>query len=394
MPRTVEISDDLAERIEGHLEDDETIAEFFEEARLHLRTGGAVPTGGSVRPVYRARRPILPPGRAPTNNSFERGSEPVPSDREPATGIGRTVRELQVGWWLFALAVFAVIALVAWVYLAWIVFGLFVYYVARPIDRRVSRRVGSGNVSAAATLFAVVLPVVAVLGAAILVTLVEVSRFLTGDLLSFVEGFAPVAAGTLPDDPTVLVGSVLDTLREGTVQTVFSSVTRTVGSVAATLFNGFLSLLFAFFLLREDDRLAGWFRANVADETTDTHRYLVAVDEGLQSVYFGYTATIFIVVIMATVAYSAFNLIAPPGLAIPQPITLAVLTGLFTIVPLVGRSILYVVVTVYLVVTALRTDPSTLWFPLVFFAVMASRSTISSGCTSGRGCPDGCSRCR
>ncbi|MFC7138180.1 hypothetical protein ACFQRB_20275 [Halobaculum litoreum] len=30
MPRTVEISDDLAERIEGHLEDDETIAEFFE----------------------------------------------------------------------------------------------------------------------------------------------------------------------------------------------------------------------------------------------------------------------------------------------------------------------------------------------------------------------------
>lgn len=31
MPRTVEISDDLAERIEGHLEDDETIAEFFEE---------------------------------------------------------------------------------------------------------------------------------------------------------------------------------------------------------------------------------------------------------------------------------------------------------------------------------------------------------------------------
>ncbi|MFC7138179.1 AI-2E family transporter [Halobaculum litoreum] len=318
----------------------------------------------------------------------------MPSDREPATGIGRTVRELQVGWWLFALAVFAVIALVAWVYLAWIVFGLFVYYVARPIDRRVSRRVGSGNVSAAATLFAVVLPVVAVLGAAILVTLVEVSRFLTGDLLSFVEGFAPVAAGTLPDDPTVLVGSVLDTLREGTVQTVFSSVTRTVGSVAATLFNGFLSLLFAFFLLREDDRLAGWFRANVADETTDTHRYLVAVDEGLQSVYFGYTATIFIVVIMATVAYSAFNLIAPPGLAIPQPITLAVLTGLFTIVPLVGRSILYVVVTVYLVVTALRTDPSTLWFPLVFFAVMEPRSTISSGCTSGRGCPDGCSRCR
>lgn len=31
MTRTVEISDDLAERIEGHLEDDETIPEFIQE---------------------------------------------------------------------------------------------------------------------------------------------------------------------------------------------------------------------------------------------------------------------------------------------------------------------------------------------------------------------------
>ncbi|MFC7068765.1 DUF7557 family protein [Halobaculum lipolyticum] len=31
MTRTVEIDDDLAERIEGHLEDDETIEEFLRE---------------------------------------------------------------------------------------------------------------------------------------------------------------------------------------------------------------------------------------------------------------------------------------------------------------------------------------------------------------------------
>lgn len=31
MTRTVEIGDDLAERIEGHLEDDETIEEFLRE---------------------------------------------------------------------------------------------------------------------------------------------------------------------------------------------------------------------------------------------------------------------------------------------------------------------------------------------------------------------------
>mgnify|MGYP006914282336 CR=1 FL=1 len=31
MPTSVELSNDLAERIEGHLEDDETVEEFLEE---------------------------------------------------------------------------------------------------------------------------------------------------------------------------------------------------------------------------------------------------------------------------------------------------------------------------------------------------------------------------
>lgn len=31
MPRTIELDDELAERIEGHLEEDETMEEFIEE---------------------------------------------------------------------------------------------------------------------------------------------------------------------------------------------------------------------------------------------------------------------------------------------------------------------------------------------------------------------------
>lgn len=31
MPRTIEVNDELAERLEGHLEEDETLEEFIEE---------------------------------------------------------------------------------------------------------------------------------------------------------------------------------------------------------------------------------------------------------------------------------------------------------------------------------------------------------------------------
>jgi predicted PurR-regulated permease PerM len=291
-------------------------------------------------------------------------------ERGFADGVRRIVDELDLGWWAFALVIGAVVAFVGWIYLPWVVFGLFVYYVARPIERRLEQWVPSPNIAAAVTLLLIVVPIVALLAAAILVTITELSKFLTDDVVARIDALLPVAVGTLPQDPVELTNELLASFSGGAAQTVFDTVARTVGSVAAALYNAFLSLLFAFFLLREDERLATWFRANIADGDTDTVRYLAAVDAGLSSVYFGYTVTIFVVMVLAGIVYSAFNLIAPPGLAIPAPLPMAVITGVFTIVPLVGRSIVYLVVTAYLAIVALESNPAFLWFPLAFVLVM------------------------
>jgi predicted PurR-regulated permease PerM len=95
-----------------------------------------------------------------------------------------------------------------------------------------------------------------------------------------------------------------------------------------------------------------------------------AVDRGLSSVYFGYTLTLLAITVLAAVLYHALNLVAPPGLLIPHPMLLAIVTGLVSAVPLVGRNVLYAVVIVYLGVVAIRTDPGSLWFPALFFVVM------------------------
>ncbi|WP_411968777.1 AI-2E family transporter [Haloferax sp. YSSS75] len=289
---------------------------------------------------------------------------------DAADRIRRTFEQLEVGWWIFALAVGLVVAFVGWVYLPWVVFGLFVYYVARPIEARLEPRLPSKNIAAALTLVVIVLPLVGILGAAVLLTIAELSTFFTAEVASRINAVLPFAIDALPEDPVELVRQLSEIVSGGAFQDAFGSLTRTVGSLASTLFNTFLSLLFAFFLLREDERLSGWFHANIADEDSDVAQYLAAVDEGLESVYFGYTLTIFVVIIIAAVVYLVFNLVAPSGMEIPAPIPLAVVTGLFTIVPLVGRSIVYAVVTAYLVVVALQTNPSALWFPLLFVVVM------------------------
>ncbi|WP_254663348.1 AI-2E family transporter [Haladaptatus sp. W1] len=99
--------------------------------------------------------------------------------------------------------------------------------------------------------------------------------------------------------------------------------------------------------------------------------YLEAVDEGLNSVYFGYTLTIFAIMILTAIIYNVFNLFAPGNLLIPATILLAVITGIFTLVPIVGRSIIYLGIAAILAVGAIQRDPTFIWYPFIFFLFMA-----------------------
>ncbi|ADJ16650.1 hypothetical protein C497_06239 [Halalkalicoccus jeotgali B3] len=68
----------------------------------------------------------------------------------------------------------------------------------------------------------------------------------------------------------------------------------------------------------------------------------------MKSIYFGYTLTLLAITIFAAILYHTLNLIAPSGLAIPHPMLLAIATGLTSVIPLVGRNLLYGTVIIYL----------------------------------------------
>ncbi|MDS0477225.1 AI-2E family transporter [Natrinema sp. 1APR25-10V2] len=159
-------------------------------------------------------------------------------------------------------------------------------------------------------------------------------------------------------------------IQDPSVQNLLGSVGGAVGAIGATLFNMFISLLIAFFLLVSDRNIADWFETNVFGEDSLATDYLSVVDRGLGSIYFGYTMTIFAVIILSAIVYTVFNVVAPGGLAIPSAVLFAVVTGLFTLVPLVGRSIVYFAIAATLAVQAATVDPRLLWFPIAFLAVM------------------------
>lgn len=284
-----------------------------------------------------------------------------------------SVNRKRVAWWLVGLGLLVVFADVVAAYLGWFVFGLFTYYLARPVSRRVEGVVGSGTLGAGLSLLFIALPVLFVLVVFLLVALGQVAELLADERVGMVLGeFLPVQSETLPSEPADVTRTLATLLEDPSAQSLVVALGGSVVAVTATLYNLFVAVLLAFFLLVSDRTLAVWFRANVIGEETLAAVYLSVVDTGLSSVYFGYTLTIFVIMILASIIYNVFNFFAPTGLTIPATILLGVATGVMTLVPLVGRSVVYVFIVLVLSVEAVQIDPLLLWYPILFFVLMVA----------------------
>ena len=71
--------------------------------------------------------------------------------------------------WALALALGGVLAYVMYSYLGTFVLGLFVYYITRPVHRRLSRQVSTSSLAAVISLLTIALPILLIIGYAVAV---------------------------------------------------------------------------------------------------------------------------------------------------------------------------------------------------------------------------------
>lgn len=303
-------------------------------------------------------------------NSIPRISLPMDKPDSPKRNVHIWTAHERLGWWILGLVLLAVLGLVVHQFLPWLIFGLFIYYVAKPITQRLERRIDSPTLVAVLTLLLIVIPIVVMLGAILLVALGQLVSTIADLPVDRILAQLPFPIADLPDTPSEVYDTTVVLVQDPSVLPLVGTVGQAIGTIGAVVFNMFLSLLIAFFLLVSDRNMTDWFESNVFGEDSLAIEYLSTVDRGLGSIYFGYTMTIFAVIILSAIIYTVFNFFAPGGLAIPSAVLLAVVTGFFTLVPLVGRSIVYFAIAAALVIQALTVDPRLLWFPLVFLAVM------------------------
>ncbi|MFW5934552.1 MAG: AI-2E family transporter [Halolamina sp.] len=265
-------------------------------------------------------------------------------------------------WWGITAVLGSTLVLLLYSFIGTFVLGVFIYYAARPLCRELRATTDRSGLAAVGALFAFEIPILAVTGYLLLLALKEFERY-TGSGAELVARVLPVPPAEIERaiaDPGLYLSS-FDLSAVGEVITTGETIVAPI----ATFFMHFsLAVALAFYLLRDGDRLAGWFRSQVGEDSA-IRLYASLVDRDLQVVYSGNVHTVIVVAVLAVGIYNGLNLLAPPGLRIPIPNVLALLTGAATLVPILVGKIVYVPLTLYLGNIALESSPEAIWFPVL-----------------------------
>ncbi|UPV76429.1 AI-2E family transporter (plasmid) [Halorussus limi] len=279
----------------------------------------------------------------------------------------------RIAWWLYLLALAVGVVYVGYSFVGMFVLGVFLYYASRPICDRVSDYVDNDGLAAGLTLAGIVTPILLVVGYVLLAGLRDVAS------LSGMPGSGLLAPLLNVNQLTANQQSLVQTLLENPskvgslsaqrIRQVVQAAMTALGAVLGALVLLSLSFGFAFFLLRDDDRIAAWFRDEVASPGSAAHAYAYAVDDELETVFFGNVLFVFTMAILAALVYYGFNFLAPPALTIPFAILLALLTGVASLVPLVVGKIVYVPLVGYLAWVAAGTGGAAMIYPIGLLVV-------------------------
>jgi len=280
----------------------------------------------------------------------------------------------RVAWWGYVVALGGLAALIASTFLDLLTLGLFGYYATRPISDRVGDAVSSDRLAATVTVLTVLVPVSLVAIYAGLRILRLVRRRFGGSAVSvFTERFGDFEAvpGWLLSSPERLLATPPSLGRLAGVLSGprLERALGLLGTVFDTLLLLALATTLAYALLRYDDVLADVFAALVGGRETTVFTYALAVDDDLESIFYGNLLFVLVMSVVATVAYAATNALAPPGLHVPLVLPLGFLTGVASLIPLVVGKVIYLPVVAYLGLSAIGAGGRGLSFVAVVLVV-------------------------
>lgn len=280
--------------------------------------------------------------------------------------------------WIVAIATIAGLLYVGWRFVGTVVMGLFVYYVTRPVFRRINTRVESRTIAVVLTLVTAVVPLLFIIGWAFAILIGSLTDLLDSDafrdLETLVQPYLDITA-LLAELGQFIETAIADPARLADLQfdpalgEIAASVLTSFGVAFNAGIHGFIVIIVVFYLLRDDYRLSRWARDTFVEDGGVLETYFTTVDADLHNVFFGNILNALLTGVLAAVVYTLLNVVAPQVTRIPEAAFLGLLVGVASLIPVIGIKIVTWPVGAYLLGRALWLDPQALWFPAVFFLI-------------------------
>ncbi|WP_280588119.1 AI-2E family transporter [Halorubrum sp. Boch-26] len=276
---------------------------------------------------------------------------------------------------LFGLAVALVVGFIGYRFIAPLTVAVFLYYSTRRLFHRLERFRLPARVRAVVSLSLIGIPLIGLIGYTVLLVLIEARRFIerypvaetVGAENSWVGDLAALSNPTLDGIVAAYRSGQLDPLIEF-VSEQASLLASTVGGLALNLL---IVIVVTYYLLLDGSKFHEWLLT--FDDDAVVREYLETADAELEAVLYGNLLNVIAISIIAVVTYTVYNVAAPAAVEVPYPALAGALTGIASLIPVIGMKIVYVpLAAVTSVPTVLGGDDLTLLVYVAGFLVVAA----------------------
>lgn len=272
----------------------------------------------------------------------------------------------RIGWWIFIAILGATAVFLTYSFIGMAVLGVFGYYATRPIYSRLDQHIDYDGIAAGITILLIIIPIILLILYASFQVFQQIQMSLGSDGTRLIRQYLDL--GPLSNEQRQILTVLNDnpqkllTNPKQTLQTVLQMGLRLFSAIIGALLLVVLAVTLSYFLLEHQEELSNGLVSLFGGRDTTAYAYALAVDEDLESVFFGNLLFVIAMSIIAAVSYWGTNFFAPQGLKIPMLLVLAFLTGVASLIPIVVGKVIYLPVVAYLGFQALRMGGNQLLF--------------------------------
>jgi len=245
---------------------------------------------------------------------------------------------------LFGIAVALVVGFIGYRFVAPLTVAVFLYYSTRRLFHRLERFHLPARVRAAVSLSLIGVPLIGLIGYTVLLVLIEARRFIGRYPVAETVGAENSWVGDLAELSNPTLDGMVAAYRSGQLDPLIEFVSEQAPLLASTLGGLALNLLIVvvvtYYLLLDGSKFHEWLLT--FDDDAVVREYLETADAELEAVLYGNLLNVIAISIIAVVTYTAYNVVAPPPVEVPYPALAGALTGIASLIPVIGMKIVYV----------------------------------------------------